>query len=121
MWEVNLEPRNQHKLSLNPNPFPFFNPHRDDPNVKGVENKAPNPRVATTSRGRDSKTVLKKEGFTTSSAASYNRKMDRFGDLLGEDDEKDENDIEMSSAPANNYAKLFEETNAIKTDISKIR
>ena len=44
--------------------------------------------------------------------------MDRFGDLMGDDEESQ--DIEMS-APANNYAKLFEETNEIKKDISRIQ
>ena len=44
--------------------------------------------------------------------------MDRFGDLMGDDDES--KDIEMS-APHNSYAKLFEETNEIKKDIARIQ
>ena len=43
--------------------------------------------------------------------------MDRFGDLMGDGEGMD---IEMS-APPNNYADLFEETNEIKKDISRIQ
>ena len=55
-------------------------------------------------------------------ASKDQRKMNRLGDLMGENSEEEENDIEMSSAPAaNSYARLFEETNAIKSEISKIQ